>query len=92
MLLDGTNDFSWQSAKASHAALLCRMKQREISDWSQTNTIDRVRCANSQRHSVAYNSVNNGQKRLQNPCLVSTIMMVHVLTHNIMKCHQRVLL
>ena len=78
MLLDDTNDFSWQSAKASHAALLCRMKQREISDWSQTNTIDRVRCANSQRHSVAYNSVNNGQK-VRKFLSVSNVCKIHAL-------------
>ena len=28
-LLDDSNDFSWQAAKASHAVLLCRMEQGE---------------------------------------------------------------
>ena len=77
----------WQSAKASHAVLLCRMEEGEISDWSQTDKIDGVRRANAQRHSVAYNPVNNRQKSKENShlsqksaslCLVFTIMMVHV--------------
>ena len=35
-LLDDANDFSWASAKASHAVLLCRMEQGEITVWSET--------------------------------------------------------
>ena len=30
------DDFSWQSAKANHAVLLCGMEQGEISSWSET--------------------------------------------------------
>ena len=41
-LLDDATDFSWASAKASHAVVLCRMEQREIQSWSQTYKIDRV--------------------------------------------------
>ena len=33
-LLDDSNDFSWQAVKASHAVLLCRMKQGEIASWA----------------------------------------------------------
>ena len=29
-LLDDSNDFSWQAAKASHAVLLCHMEQGEV--------------------------------------------------------------
>ena len=36
VLLDDANDFSWQSAKASHVVLLCCMEQGEISSWSET--------------------------------------------------------
>ena len=35
-LLDDATDFSWASAKASHAVLLCRMEQGEIKSWSET--------------------------------------------------------
>ena len=35
-LLDDATDFSWASAKASHAVLLCRMEQGEIKSWSDT--------------------------------------------------------
>ena len=39
-LLDDTNDFSWQSAMASHAVLLCQMEQGKISSWSETEKIE----------------------------------------------------
>ena len=39
-LLDDSNDFSWSSAKACHAVLLCRMEQGEIKDYTQTDLID----------------------------------------------------
>ena len=53
-LLDDANDFSWQSAKASHVVLLCRMEQGEIASWSETDKIDRVRRANVQRHTTGH--------------------------------------
>ena len=49
-LLDDAQDFSWSSAKASHAVLLCRMEQGEIGGWSEVEKIDRVRRAHAQRH------------------------------------------
>ena len=39
-------------AKASHTVLLCRMEQREITSWSETKNIDRVKHANAQRHDL----------------------------------------
>ena len=51
-LLENATSFSWVSAKASHAVLLCRMEQMEqgeIQSWSQTDKIDRVRRAHTQR-------------------------------------------
>ena len=51
-LFDDANDFSWDAAKASHTVLLCRMEQGEVKDYSQIEKIDRIRCANAQRHSV----------------------------------------
>ena len=56
VLLDDANDFSWQSAKASHAVLLCQMEQGEISSWSETDKIDRISRANAQRHTNGYQS------------------------------------
>ena len=35
-LLDDATDFSWASAKASHAVLLCRMEQGGIKSWLET--------------------------------------------------------
>ena len=51
-LLDDSNDFSWSAAKARHAEFLCRMEQDEVSDYTQTNLVDRVRRAHAQRHIV----------------------------------------
>ena len=44
-LLDDANEFSWSSARANHAVLLCRMEQGESKDYTQIEQIDRVRCA-----------------------------------------------
>ena len=38
-LLDDSNDFSWQAAKASHAVLLCHMEQGEVISWSETEKL-----------------------------------------------------
>ena len=37
-LFDNANDFSWDVAKASHAVLLCRMEQGEITSYKGTLT------------------------------------------------------
>ena len=47
-ILDDSNDFSWQAAKASHAVLLCRMEQGEVIGWLDTEKIDQIRRANAQ--------------------------------------------
>ena len=52
-LMDDANDFSWTSAKASHAVLLCRMEQGEVKSYSDTLAIDRIRRANAQKHLLA---------------------------------------
>ena len=63
-LLDDAADFSWDSAKASHAVLLCRMEQGEIKGWSDVEKIDRVRRAHAQRHvSRQEDSTSKSQER-----------------------------
>ena len=64
-LLDDATDFSWASAKASHAVLLCRMEQGEIVGWDQTEKIDRVKRAHAQRHVVGQGSAQRVQARVQ---------------------------
>ena len=59
-LMDDANDFSWISAKASHAVLLCRMEQGEVKSYSDTLAIDRIRRANAQQH------VTNSPQTLSN--------------------------
>ena len=49
-LMDDANDFSWISAKASHAVLLCRMEQGEVKSYADTLAIDRIRRANAPKH------------------------------------------
>ena len=61
-LLDDSNDFSWQAAKASYAVLLCRMEQGEIASWADTEKIDRIRRANAQRHTPGSLPHSGGQK------------------------------
>ena len=57
-LLEDANDFSWGAAKASHAVLLCRMEQGEISDFSDTPKIDRIRLADAQKHTTSNTSAS----------------------------------
>ena len=47
-LMEDAHDFSWTSAKASHALLLCRMKEGKVT-WKNTDKIDRIRQANAQK-------------------------------------------
>ena len=68
-LLDDAQDFSWQAAKASHAVLLCRMEQGEISDWGQVDKIGRIRRANAQKHIPI---VSNNQYTKSNASRLST--------------------
>ena len=49
-LLDDSNDFSWDAAKACHAVLLCRMEHGEVKSYCETDKLDRIRRANAQRH------------------------------------------
>ena len=94
VLLDDANDFSWQSAKASHAVLLCQMEQGKISSWSETEKIDRVRRAD-QRHTTDYQCFTTYQKarnfkikfklRSLKACLVCITITVIVLTKSIMR-------
>ena len=42
-LMDDANNFSWTSAKASHAVLWYRMEQGEVKDFPDIFAIDRIR-------------------------------------------------
>ena len=59
-LMDDANDFSWSSAKASHAVLLCRMEQGKVTSNADTVAIECIRRANSQKFSSANQFSNNG--------------------------------
>ena len=48
--MEDATDFSWGSAKAAHAVLLCEMESGVLS-WSDTIQIDRIRRAHIQKHS-----------------------------------------
>ena len=49
-LMDDANDFSWISAKASHAVLLCRIEQGEVKSYSDVLAIDCITRTNAQKH------------------------------------------
>ena len=49
-LLEDASHFSWAVAKTSHAVLLCRMEQGEVSEFSQDEKLDRIWRANTQKH------------------------------------------
>ena len=49
-LMEDANDFSWDAARASHAVLLCRMEQGEVTGYNETDKLDRIRRENAQRH------------------------------------------
>ena len=51
-LLDDSNDFSWQAAKASYAVFLCRMEEDDLTSWSDMDKIDRIQCTNTQTYSI----------------------------------------
>ena len=48
-IMEDASHFSWQSAKASHAVLLCEMERGKVT-WEDTTRIDRVRRAYAQKH------------------------------------------
>ena len=62
-LLDDATDFSWASAKASHAVFLCRMEQGEIGSWLETEKSDRVRRAHAQLHNTVQGSAQRAQDK-----------------------------
>ena len=62
-LLDDATDFSWASAKASHAVLLCCMEQGEIKSWLETEKIDRFHRVHAQRHSSSQSTAQNDQDK-----------------------------
>ena len=64
-LFEDVQDFSWDSARASHAALLCRMEQGEVKNYTETDKIDRIRRANAQRHPAPPSALANGKKQNQ---------------------------
>ena len=89
-LLDDSNDFSWQAAKASHAVLLCRMEQGEATSWSQTDKTVHIRWANAQRHVILTHTTSESQKfrknltNLSRECLMSIKMTILTISPRIM--------
>ena len=61
-LFDYSTDFSWQAATASHAVLLYRIGQSEVTSWSQANKIDRIRRAEAHQHVIPTHTTSGSQK------------------------------
>ena len=53
-LLRDVNDFSWASAKASHAVLQCRTEQGGVVGLSDVEKIDCIRQARSSSSDILY--------------------------------------
>ena len=69
-LMEESHDFGWQAAKASHAALLCKMEENKT-DWHETNKIDRIRRVHAQRSGATFSQSSNlkkGASRSPTPC------------------------
>ena len=47
-IMEDAQDFSWASAKACHAVVLCRMEDGKLS-WDDTQNLDRIRRAHAQK-------------------------------------------
>ena len=75
-LFDEATDFSWASAKGSHAVLLCRMEQDEIKSWLETDKIGRVRRAYAQKHSSSQSNCQRGQDNIH----LTKILLVYTTT------------
>ena len=76
-LLDDSNNFSLQAAKASHAVLLCCMEQGKVTSWLETDKINRIGRANAQRHVVPTQS-NSGSQKFRKKSGSSKIRQVNV--------------
>ena len=92
-LLDDSNDFSWQATKASHAVLLCRMEQGEVtSSRRQIKLIGftELMLRNIFLHPRQVIAIRNSRKMLQaknlkNPCHVSFSMILHAIIQSTMR-------
>ena len=58
-LMEDASDFSWESAKASHAIVLTNMEADRL-QWTETEKLDHIRRAHAQRHNASGSS--NGPK------------------------------
>ena len=57
-LLEDAQVFSWSSAKACHAVLLCRMEQGEVKNWNEMEKIDKIWRAHAQRHATTFHGTS----------------------------------
>ena len=84
-LFDDANDFTWDAAKASHAVLLCRVEEGEITSYTVVDKIDRVRRANVQRHHYPPTSMQNLDLRFPRQCPVFNLIKAPVTSLKLMK-------
>ena len=69
-LMDDAQDFGWNSAKASHAVLLCRMEEGKVT-WQETTKINHIRRTHAQRQTTNQANGSNPTKKhseSNNPC------------------------
>ena len=62
-LMEDASDFSWESAKASHAIVLTNMEADRL-QWTETDKLNRIRRAHAQKHGAP--GPSNGSKLTNN--------------------------
>ena len=88
---DDANDFSWDTAKASHAVILCRMEQGEIKH-AQVKKINRIRRTMLKGmflrsvHPLSIQALKSIQPKPPKVCRASITTRVRVSTSNPMTC------
>ena len=82
-LFEDAKDFSWSSAKAYHAVLLCRMEQGEIKSWNENEKINRIRRAHAQWHVAITHGTSWNADR------VATSKSTHCVYYNKGSCAQK---
>ena len=76
-LMDDTQDFGWNPAKASHTVLLCSMEEGKIS-WQDTSKIDRIRRTHVQRATTSQTTHNPRKSKMTMQTPANFIKISHV--------------
>ena len=68
-------------------ALLCCMEQGEVTSWSETDKLDRIRRANAQRHVVPTQTNSGSQKFRKNQVPQKSVKLMPCVYYNDNSCN-----